>query len=48
MPIPEDKEKIEDAYDYFGSVSSTEELKDIGYEIVDIQSKSGEIHNGKY
>ncbi|MDF5714272.1 MAG: hypothetical protein PUP93_10360 [Rhizonema sp. NSF051] len=45
MPIPENKEQIEDAYDYFGYVSLTDELKDIGYEIVNIQSRSGEIHN---
>ncbi len=47
MPIPEEREKIQDAYDYFGTVSLTEELNDIGYEIVDIQSQTGEIHNQK-
>ena len=46
MYIPVNQERIEDAYDYFGSVSLTEELKDIGYEIVGIQSKTGEIHDG--
>ncbi len=43
--MPENEEQIEDAYDYFGYVSLTDELKDIGYEIVNIQSKTGEIHN---
>ncbi len=45
MCIPDSGEQIEDSYDYFGYVSFTEELKDIGYEIVNIQSKTGEIHN---
>ena len=45
MSIPENQEQIEDTYDYFGNVSLTEELKDIGYEIVDIQSKTGQIYN---
>ena len=45
MLIPEEGEKIHDAYEYFGSVSLKEELIDIGYEIVNIQSQTGEIHN---
>lgn len=45
MSIPDKGEQIEDNYDYFGQVCLTEELKDIGYEIVNIQSISGEIHN---
>ncbi len=45
MSIPEEREQIQDAYGYFGYVSLTEELNDIGYEIVDIQSQTGEIHN---
>jgi hypothetical protein len=44
MSMPNSGERIEDAYDYFGYVSLTYELKDIGYEIINIQSKSGEIH----
>jgi hypothetical protein len=46
MSIPENEEQIEDAYGYFGRVSLTEELEEIGYEITDIQSRNGEIHNG--
>jgi hypothetical protein len=46
MSIPENEEQIEDAYGYFGRVSLTEELEEIGYEITDIQSRTGEIHNG--
>ena len=45
MLILEEGEKIHDAYEYFGSVSLKEELIDIGYEIVNIQSQTGEIHN---
>ncbi len=45
MPIPKEGEQIKDAYEYFGYVSLTEELNDIGYEIVDIQSQTGETHN---
>ncbi|MDJ0516602.1 MAG: hypothetical protein QNJ74_10230 [Trichodesmium sp. MO_231.B1] len=44
MDIPEEGEQIKDAYGYFGYVSLTEELNDIGYEIVDIQSQTGETH----
>ncbi|MGD1701714.1 ATP-binding protein [Dapis sp. BLCC M229] len=42
MDIPEEGEQIKDAYDYFGYVSLTEKLNDIGYEIVDIQRQTGE------
>jgi hypothetical protein len=42
---PEEKERITDSYGYFGFVSLTEELKDIGYEIINIESNTGEIHN---
>ena len=45
MSIPEEGEQIKDAYGYFGDVSLTEELNDIGYEIVKIESQTGEIHN---
>ncbi|MDY7008365.1 MAG: hypothetical protein SWX82_31695 [Cyanobacteriota bacterium] len=45
MSIPEERELIKDAYGYFGYVSLTEELNNIGYEIVDIESQTGEIHN---
>ena len=45
LPIAKEGEQIQDAYGYFGAVSLKEELIDIGYEIVDIQSQTGEIHN---
>ncbi|WP_287289434.1 hypothetical protein, partial [Okeania sp. SIO2B9] len=45
LSIAEEREQIQDAYGYFGYVSFTEELNDIGYEIVDIESQTGEIHN---
>ena len=45
MITPEEKERITDSYGHFGFVSLTEELKDIGYEIIDIQSNTGNIHN---
>ncbi|MGD1713614.1 ATP-binding protein [Dapis sp. BLCC M172] len=44
MPIPKEGEQIKDAYEYFGYVSLTEELDDIGYEIVEIQSQTGKPH----
>lgn len=47
MPMPEEGDSITDAYDYFGEVGRPEGLlKDVGYEIIKIQSKLGEIHNG--
>jgi hypothetical protein len=45
MIIPEEKERIIDSYGYFGFVSLTEELKNIGYEIIKIESNRGQIHN---
>lgn len=45
MITPEEKERITDSYGYFGFVLLTEELKDIGYEIINIESNTGEIHN---
>ncbi|NEP03439.1 MAG: hypothetical protein F6K34_00525 [Okeania sp. SIO4D6] len=45
MSIPEERELIKDAYGYFGYVSLTEELNNIGYEIIKIESQTGEIHN---
>jgi hypothetical protein len=45
MITPEEKERITDSYGYFGFVSLTEELEDIGYEIINIESNTGEIHN---
>ena len=43
MITPEEKERITDSYGYFGFVSLTEELEDIGYEIINIESNTGEI-----
>ncbi|NEN87877.1 MAG: hypothetical protein F6K48_02730 [Okeania sp. SIO3H1] len=45
ISIPEELELIKDAYGYFGYVSLTEELNNIGYEIIKIESQTGEIHN---
>ncbi|MGK7921024.1 MAG: hypothetical protein AB4080_13550 [Trichodesmium sp.] len=47
MDIPEVGKQIKDAYGYFGYVSLTEELNNVGYEIINIESLTGEIHNPK-
>ena len=46
MPIPKEGDKIEDSYNYYGSVSLPEELNGLGYEIINIQDRDGEYHGG--
>lgn len=46
MPIPKEGAQIEDSYNYYGYISLTEELHGIGYEIIKIQSRTGEFHGG--
>lgn len=47
MPIPEKGTKVSDLYDYFGYVSLTEEIHEVGYEINKIKSLTGEAYGGK-
>ncbi|MEG4284891.1 ATP-binding protein [Microcoleus sp. A006_D1] len=47
MTIPKEGEDISDSYEHFGKVSLTEELKEIGYKIIKIQSRDGEWHDGE-
>lgn len=44
MNIPKDGSQIRDAYNYFGNTRLSQELKDIGYEITDIQSRTGQFY----
>lgn len=37
---------VQDDYDFFGKVSLSKDLKDIGYEIINIQSRDGDSHSG--
>jgi len=37
---------VQDDYDFFGKVSLSKDLKDIGYEIINIQSCDGDSHSG--
>jgi hypothetical protein len=41
MNIPKENEQISDSYEYLGKVSLPEELKEIGYKIIEIQSRDG-------
>ena len=47
MTIPKDGDIISDSYEHFGIVLLTEELKEIGYKIIDIQSRDGGWHGGE-
>jgi transcriptional regulator with XRE-family HTH domain len=47
MPMPAQGEKVSDLYDYFGKVSLTQELNEVGYEISSIYSLTGDFNNGK-
>ena len=47
MTIPKENEQISDSYEYFGKVSLPEELKEIGYKIIEIQSRDGQWHGGE-
>jgi hypothetical protein len=44
MPTPKKGDRIEDSYNYYGYISLPEELNGIGYEIIEIQSRTGECH----
>lgn len=44
---PDNNDQIQDAYNYYGYVAKTEELKKIGYKIVKIQSRTGDQHQGE-
>ncbi|WP_199313345.1 MULTISPECIES: ATP-binding protein [Cyanophyceae] len=46
MPTPKENAQIEDSYNYYGYISLPEELNGIGYEIIKIQSRTGEFHGG--
>jgi len=46
MPIPKEGAQIEDSYNYYGYISLPEELHGIGYEIINIQSITGESYDG--
>jgi Histidine kinase-, DNA gyrase B-, and HSP90-like ATPase len=46
MPAVVEGQQITDTYNYFGSISFTEELNKIGYEIINIQSREGEYSPG--
>lgn len=46
MPTPKEGAQIEDSYNYYGYISLPEELNGIGYEIIKIQSRTGEFHGG--
>jgi hypothetical protein len=44
MITPKKGAQIEDSYNYYGYISLPEELNGIGYEIINIQSRTGESH----
>jgi hypothetical protein len=44
MITPKKDAQIEDSYNYYGYISLPEELNGIGYEIINIQSRTGESH----
>lgn len=46
MPTPDEGEQIEDSYNHYGYTSLSEELNEIGYEIIKIQSRDGDFHGG--
>jgi hypothetical protein len=46
MPTPKEGAQIEDSYNYYGYISLPEELNGIGYEIIEIQSRTGDYHGG--
>jgi hypothetical protein len=46
IPIPKEGDQIEDSYNYYGYISLPKELNEIGYEIIKIQSKTGEDYCG--
>ncbi len=45
IPEGDDQDKIKDEYYYFGQVHINEEIKDIGYEIINIQGPSGDVNH---
>ncbi|MFB8790800.1 MAG: ATP-binding protein [Potamolinea sp.] len=46
MATPQEDAQIEDSYNYYGYISLPEDLNGIGYEIINIQSRSGDFHGG--
>ncbi|HEY9636444.1 MAG TPA: hypothetical protein V6D14_23780, partial [Coleofasciculaceae cyanobacterium] len=46
MLTPQEDAQIEDSYNYYGYISLPEELNGIGYEIIKIQSRTGDFHGG--
>ena len=47
MTMPKENQQITDSYEYFGKVSLPEELKEIGYKIIEIQSRDSQWHGGE-
>ncbi len=47
MPTGKEGELIKDSYNFYGEISFTEELDEIGYEIAKINSHEGEPYAGK-
>ena len=43
MKIPRSGSQIKDSYDYFGDTKLSQELQDVGYEITNIQSRTGQV-----
>ena len=47
MPSGQEKDNISDSYNFFGEISYTQELNQIGYEIINILSREGDFYPGK-
>jgi hypothetical protein len=47
MPSGQEKDNISDSYNFFGEISYTQELNQIGYEIINIRSREGDFYPGK-
>ncbi|MDB9515149.1 ATP-binding protein [Kamptonema animale CS-326] len=46
MPAGQNNQNIEDSYNYYGDIVLTDKLDGIGYEIQNIQCRTGEFHGG--
>ncbi|MFM6136957.1 MAG: hypothetical protein ACKPCP_22885 [Sphaerospermopsis kisseleviana] len=47
IPTGDEGDKVIDSYNFFGEISYTDKMKEIGYQIINIYSRDGEFYPGK-
>jgi hypothetical protein len=47
IPTGKEGDKVIDSYNFFGEISYTDKLKEIGYQIINIYSRDGDFYPGK-